>query len=1149
MARGVQIVAHARVPLVMFTDAATGIACDLSVGNGTGVFKSTVLRSLLRFDARCRPLLFLVKAWAKAQGINDPKGGSLNSFALALLVIFHLQTVQPPILPPVRHILGRLEGMEQKAVRHQRIAECEERVESMIAARDKGEPVEWVGAGKNTSCVAVLLASFFAKYDAVREQWAQGLAVRPLTAEWGDLTVTHSSFAQRSYSMIVEDPFDPRENCARSVQPHSFPSVCDAFAAAARAFSPLPPAHSLRQLRVALFKWPSNQARPSFTTSHPVDTVPVRFNRGRMGPKGGGGGGGGGGVGRSPGEDWMRGGGFGRGMVSVGRGRGLHQAAAAAGAAASAAAVAAAASAPGMIGGPVGRDSRGGRGLAAVAAAELVPVAGGGAKQSGLEAAKVKEGKKKGTGEKAGEENAQDRQEQQQQQQQQQQQEQQQSRLGGEQAAAQASSNPSTSVPSLLSTPHRPQPHHAYPPLQSSAPAAPTTLNLPVNPQSPLLSATAPRAVSPYLSPYQLHNPAFPGMRFGPSGYPLGLAASHLNPHMGLAPLGPGLAEVLSLARPTLGPPHPLGFGGLRSDFSAAAAADPIPPPGAPAGAAAAGGGGVGGGGSSSTSSGHVGAGGVAASDARGGDGAAGEVAAGNVTGGVSWSVAGDRSHGVLIDRGKATATTVGVKGERVAAADGHVATLSAAETITARLSEVSLKHEDGRRDEVHVHGRKLEEADGKRGVEKQAEKEEQKMQSHREGLKKGGLGGHSDAYIAAVNNTSQVQVAQLALAPVPAPAPAAAPALAPAPTLAPAPAPPTAIASAVAPAAAAAAALSPAPASAPAPAPASAAPAPTPAPAPAPAPAGAAAPDAPAYSAGLARGGGRVGAAAARGRGERGGRRGGRGGSGAVSSESVAAAYAAVTKATIEAGHVAGRREATVAPPAAPSAAAPVAPPAAAAAAGAAATASPLAAAAAAANGEAGMQEGMDGGRRGRRRPRKGRGGAQRGGGDGAGYHGDEAWADTESERREQPPPPPSQAMWSWGDQGQTRVGGAQGGMQGVQGATQGGQGGAQGQRGSQGGQGGQERHGAGRGGWKQHAGWHGRGGGAQGYGHGAAQGGVQGGRGGGVQGQQQNGYQGGQGAVGNVGGAGAGGAANNSRRKRGGRKDQVWKEKGGGE
>ncbi|CAI5940527.1 unnamed protein product [Closterium sp. NIES-64] len=778
MARGVQIVAHARVPLVMFTDAATGIACDLSVGNGTGVFKSTILRSLLRFDARCRPLLFLVKAWAKAQGINDPKGGSLNSFALALLVIFHLQTVQPPILPPVRHILGRpvplghvaffsawllvaayvvsaltigaahvlslapatssplfpslslsldspgfpcplspppsfvclcgvhaaterreqsrrlllkhLEGMEQKAVRHQRIAECEERVESMIAARDKGEPVEWGGAGKNTSCVAVLLASFFAKYDAVREQWAQGLAVRPLTAEWGDLTVTHSSFAQRSYSMIVsaavsspppvgrftplhstpphstlskhqvEDPFDPRENCARSVQPHSFPSVCDAFAAAARAFSPLPPAHSLRQLRVALFKWPSNQARPSFTTSHPVDTMP-------------------------------------------------------------------------------------------------------------------------------------------------------------------------TPTPPRI-------------------------------PPSPILRSSC---------------------------------SHHSQP-----------PQVLSLARPTLGPPHPLGFGGLRSDFSAAAAAGPIPPPAAPAGAAAAAGGG-GGGGSSSTSSGHVAAAGVAASDARGGGGAAGEVAAGNVTGGVSWSVAGDRSHGVLIDRGKATAATAGVKGERVAAADGHVANVSAAEIITGRLSEVSLKHGDGRREEVHVHGRKQEEqADG--------------------------------------------------------------------------------------------------------------------------------------------------------------------------------------------------------------------------------------------------TQEGMDGGRRGRRRPRKGRGGGvQRGGGNGAGYHGDEAWADTESERREQPPPPPSHAMWSWGDQGQTGVGGQQGGMQGVQGVTQGGQGGAHGQRGAQGGQGGQERHGAGRGGWKQHAGWHGRGGGAQGYGYG----GVQGGRGGGVQGQQQNGYQGGQGAVGNVGGAGAGGAANNSRRKRGGRKDQVWKEKGGGE
>lgn len=32
-----------------------------------------------------------IKEWAKAKAINDPKNGTLNSYSLCLLVIFHFQ--------------------------------------------------------------------------------------------------------------------------------------------------------------------------------------------------------------------------------------------------------------------------------------------------------------------------------------------------------------------------------------------------------------------------------------------------------------------------------------------------------------------------------------------------------------------------------------------------------------------------------------------------------------------------------------------------------------------------------------------------------------------------------------------------------------------------------------------------------------------------------------------------------------------------------------------------------------------------------------------------------------------------------------------------------------------------------------------------
>jgi DNA polymerase sigma len=93
--RKVQMIGNARVPLLMFVDAQANIACDVSVDNGSALFKSRVLRWITDMDPRCRCLIFLIKCWAKAQSINDPKMGTLNSFTICLLVVFHLQVLTP----------------------------------------------------------------------------------------------------------------------------------------------------------------------------------------------------------------------------------------------------------------------------------------------------------------------------------------------------------------------------------------------------------------------------------------------------------------------------------------------------------------------------------------------------------------------------------------------------------------------------------------------------------------------------------------------------------------------------------------------------------------------------------------------------------------------------------------------------------------------------------------------------------------------------------------------------------------------------------------------------------------------------------------------------------------------------------------------
>ncbi|KAJ1475144.1 hypothetical protein T484DRAFT_3201066 [Baffinella frigidus] len=92
-------VLSARVPVVQLKDPTTGVCADLSVQNDLPVFKSQLFKDYSSIDSRFRPLIMLVKAWAKARGINSAPQGTLNSFGYSVLVLHYLQHLQPPILP------------------------------------------------------------------------------------------------------------------------------------------------------------------------------------------------------------------------------------------------------------------------------------------------------------------------------------------------------------------------------------------------------------------------------------------------------------------------------------------------------------------------------------------------------------------------------------------------------------------------------------------------------------------------------------------------------------------------------------------------------------------------------------------------------------------------------------------------------------------------------------------------------------------------------------------------------------------------------------------------------------------------------------------------------------------------------------------
>ncbi|XP_020705116.1 protein HESO1-like [Dendrobium catenatum] len=156
VANNMKFIRLARVPLVVYQSRCYNISCDISIDNQAGYVKSCLLRLISYIDERFRELVLLIKECAKAQHLNDPRAGTLNSYSLCLLIIFHFQTCRPAIFPPLRdlykgNIVNDLKG--HTTWRH---------VEDSFAAKSATFMSQFSGQ-RNQSSICQLLISFFDK--------------------------------------------------------------------------------------------------------------------------------------------------------------------------------------------------------------------------------------------------------------------------------------------------------------------------------------------------------------------------------------------------------------------------------------------------------------------------------------------------------------------------------------------------------------------------------------------------------------------------------------------------------------------------------------------------------------------------------------------------------------------------------------------------------------------------------------------------------------------------------------------------------------------------------------------------------------------------------------------------------------------------
>ncbi|XP_057729433.1 protein HESO1-like [Arachis stenosperma] len=195
----VQLIMTAKVPIIKLTDRGTGIECDLSVENRDGIAKSRIIHSISAIDERFRKLCFLAKSWAQAQNINSSKDRTLNSLSIVSLVAFHLQTCNPPILPPFSALLK--EGADPESVT---------RAVKNYANYGK----------KNSDSLAKLFITLFVKLASVEQLWQNGLCISLYEGSW-----ILKSWGRKSYSISIEDFTDPSQNFSRAVGPEEVNTI------------------------------------------------------------------------------------------------------------------------------------------------------------------------------------------------------------------------------------------------------------------------------------------------------------------------------------------------------------------------------------------------------------------------------------------------------------------------------------------------------------------------------------------------------------------------------------------------------------------------------------------------------------------------------------------------------------------------------------------------------------------------------------------------------------------------------------------------------------------------------------------------------------------------------------------------------------
>ncbi|CAE7197934.1 Tut4 [Symbiodinium natans] len=193
---------QATVPILKLTDRKDNMEVDFCINNELGVRNSLLLNTYCKYDHRVLQLGRLIKEWAKKHELVGVADGCINSYAYMLLVVFFLQSVQPPVVP-------NLQAMDCESVP---VSDRKWGGEDIWETKFFFD-VENLPKSQNQMSIGELLVGFFRFYT--REfNWRQHAVCMRLQKP-GQFVDKYSLPLQTNEEQwYLEDPFDLKHNLA-----------------------------------------------------------------------------------------------------------------------------------------------------------------------------------------------------------------------------------------------------------------------------------------------------------------------------------------------------------------------------------------------------------------------------------------------------------------------------------------------------------------------------------------------------------------------------------------------------------------------------------------------------------------------------------------------------------------------------------------------------------------------------------------------------------------------------------------------------------------------------------------------------------------------------------------------------------------------